>query len=70
MTNMMFVCDTCNNVDSLRVSSSNHEGFKCYRCQHGHWHGLFPEETYDPYQHFVENRVNRNFNEHGEPSFG
>ena len=69
MTNMMFVCDCCNNVDSLRFSVSDGRGWQCYRCLYGEWHDQFPEEKYDPQVHVVENRTNKPFGLLGEPSF-
>lgn len=70
MTIMMFVCDKCENVDSITLSHPTQDGYLCYRCLHGTWHGMFGEEKYDPQLHPVINRHNAHFNDNGEPSFG
>lgn len=70
MTNMLFVCDCCGNVDSLRLSVSEGRGFQCYRCLNGEWHNQFEEEKYDPQVHVVVNRANRQYGDLGEASFG
>lgn len=68
--NMVFVCECCENVDNLHATHQDGGGFRCYRCIHGEWHGMFPEEKYDPNVHICINRKNPYFGEDGEPSFG
>jgi hypothetical protein len=68
-TNMVFVCEKCDNVDHLQATHQNGGGFQCYRCLNGTWHGIFDEEKYDPNKHVCINRHNPYFGENGEPSF-
>lgn len=66
----MFVCESCNTVDSLQLTPSNGDGFKCHQCRHGGWHGAFSQEQYDPLKHRgLLNKSDPSFEDLGDPSF-
>lgn len=66
----MFACDCCNTVDSITLSPSNGDGWKCHQCRHGYWHGAFSEEKYDPLTHRgLLNKSDPSFGDLGDPSF-
>ena len=44
----LFVCEQCGNVDSIHATQQLTPGFKCHRCTHGTWHGMFEEKQWDP----------------------
>lgn len=45
MSLQFFVCDLCGTIDSIELSPWN-EGYFCYQCSHGTWHGYFDQEKY------------------------
>lgn len=66
----MFVCECCNTIDSLQLTPSNGDGFKCCSCRGKGWHGAFPQETYDPLKHRgLLNKSDPSFEDLGDPSF-
>ena len=57
--NDLFVCDTCNTVDSLEFAyphSSPSGSYQCTQCQTGTWHNLLTQRAYDPSKDLVVNR--------------
>lgn len=65
-----FVCDCCGCVDNIRLTQSEHDGWKCQYCRTGTWHGCFERRQYDEYTDNVLNRNNTNYHDLGEASFG
>lgn len=56
----LFVCEECGTVENTALSLYWMRGdgrALCSRCdpQLGHWHGIFPRESYDPERHQVLN---------------
>lgn len=62
--NDLFVCDSCQHVDSLSLAYPDNPTAKgaqllrytCTRCQGKPWHNLFPYKCYDPEKDLVVNR--------------
>lgn len=66
----MFVCECCGVVDSLQLTPSQGDGYKCHTCRTGTWHNAFPADMYDPLIHRgLLNKDDPSFGDLGDPSF-
>lgn len=66
----LFVCESCNTIDSIQLTPSKGDGFKCATCRGQEWHNAFPQETYDPLKHRgLINKSDPSFEDLGDPSF-
>lgn len=66
----LFVCECCGTIDSIQLTPSNGDGFKCGPCRGQSWHGAFTQERYDPLVHRgLLNKSDPSFEDLGDPSF-
>lgn len=68
----MFVCECCGTVDSIQLTPSNGDGYKCGPCRGQSWHGAFPQKRYDPLDldhRGLLNKTDPSFGDLGDPSF-
>lgn len=62
MDNDLFVCESCNTVDSLSLAYTkqekqyDHKQWLCTSCQGKPWHNQFPMIPYDPDNDIVVNK--------------
>lgn len=67
----LFVCDNCDHVDSALITPVENNRHLCHQCKEGTWHHMFQYERYDPsVHHSVINRINTQYGDLGESSFG
>lgn len=66
----LFACECCGTVDSIQLTPSNGDGFKCAPCRGQPWHNMFPQEQYDLLRHRgLLNKNDPSFEDLGDPSF-
>lgn len=51
MSDGIFECESCGNVDSIFATQQTGPGYTCHRCKHGEWHNQFPEERWSFEKH-------------------